>query len=116
MTRIAFRLPVVLLCLLAGCPNDYSASGGIVVTADDDTLEAFDETTQLHATEVSSEGKTLRTKGLTWSSSDPGIASVDGNGLVTAHGNGTAVIRVESDRGFAGSTEILVEQVAVAIA
>ena len=50
MPSVFNRLPVVLLCLLAGCPStDHSASGSVVVTADDSTLEAFDETTQLHA-------------------------------------------------------------------
>ena len=116
MNRIACRLPVVLLCLLAGCPsNEHSASGSVVVTADDSTLEALDQTTQLHASEVSGEGKPLPSEGFTWSSSDPGIASVDGNGLVTAHGNGTATLRAVSERGFAGTTTIVVEQVAVAI-
>lgn len=116
MRSLATRLPVALACLLVGCPSgEHSASGVIGVTADDSTLEAFDQTTQLHATEVSSEGKPLPTRDLTWSSSDPGIASVSSTGLVTAHGNGTAVIRVVSERGFAGTTEIVVEQVAVAI-
>lgn len=116
MRSLAARLPLALLCLLAGCPsNEQSTSGAVVVTTDDSTLEVFDETTQLHAAEFSGEGKPLPSEGFTWSSSDPGIASVDGNGLVTAHGNGTAVIRAVSERDFAGTIEILVEQVAVAI-
>ena len=116
MRSLASRLPVALLCLLAGCPSsEHSPSGVVGITADDSTLEAFDETTQLHAAEFDSEGKPLPSEGFAWSSSDPGIASVDADGLVTAHGNGTAVIRAVSERGFAGTTDILVEQVAVAI-
>ena len=48
-------------------------------------------------------------KSLTWSSSDPDVASVDENGLVTAHKPGTAVITVATgDGGFTASCTVTV--------
>ena len=115
MPSIAYRLPVVLLCLLVGCSSNEHSAGIVAVTVEDDTLDAFGQTSQLSAAEFRHNGKPLPSKGFTWSSSDPAIASVDANGLVTANGNGTAVIRAVSERKFAGTAAIVVEQIAVAI-
>ena len=39
------------------------------------------------------------TQGLTWSSDDPSVASVDSIGLVTAHSTGSTIIRVSAENG-----------------
>ena len=71
-----------------------SATG---VELDRDTLKlAVGGTEQLTAT-VSPESAT--DKSLTWSSSDPDVASVNADGLVTAHKPGEAVITVTSAEG-----------------
>lgn len=71
-----------------------SATG---VELDRDTLKlTVGGTEQLTAT-VSPESAT--DKSLTWSSSDPDVASVDADGLVTAHMPGEAVITVTSAEG-----------------
>lgn len=43
-------------------------------------------------------------KNVTWSSSDPRVASVDENGIVTANANGTAIIRVTTKDGAKTAT------------
>ena len=45
---------------------------------------------------------------LTWSSSNPSIASVDSNGLVTAKGNGTTTIRCTTPDGKSSSCQVSV--------
>ena len=43
---------------------------------------------------------------LTWTSSDPAIASVDGNGVVTAHASGDVTITATAANGVAGTAAI----------
>ena len=75
------------------------------VELDRDTLKLMvGGTEQLTAT-VSPESAT--DKSLTWSSSDPDVASVNADGLVTAHKPGTAVITVATgDGGFTASCTV----------
>lgn len=46
-------------------------------------------------------------KEITWSSSDAGVASVDANGLVTANGNGTAIISATTGEGSVECTVVV---------
>lgn len=67
------------------------------VSLDKSALElAVEETAQLTATVKPA---TASEKGVTWSSSDPAVATVSPNGLVTARASGSAVITVTTDDG-----------------
>ena len=54
-------------------------------------------TVQLSATTKDASGSTLNGRSVTWTTSDASIASVDGNGLVTAHALGSATITATSE-------------------
>ncbi|HTV00697.1 MAG TPA: Ig-like domain-containing protein [Luteitalea sp.] len=100
-----------LVCLLAGC-SEKSSTGSITVTAPTptpttstptitavnvsgttDTLTQAGATTQFTATVTLSTGATEdRTSSATWTSENGGVASVSGQGLVTAVGDGQTTI------------------------
>lgn len=105
----------VLTALLAACSSGSEPAGGVAVTTADATLDAFDQTTQMTAVALDRNGRPIAGTTFTWSSGNPAIATVDANGLVTAHGNGTATITATSDRSWPGSHDVVVEQVPVAV-
>ncbi len=75
--------------------NHVAATGVSITTEADDTLKV-DDTKQLeYAVAVDGEGTATDVKKVEWKSSDPHIATVDENGLVTVVGAGTANITVE---------------------
>ena len=67
--------------------------------------ERFNETKQL---KVSVKPVYARTGTITWESSNPAVASVDANGLVTALTEGTSVITATSENGSSASSRIVV--------
>ncbi len=79
-----------------------------VVDLPSPTLFAIGETLHLSATHVSAEGDTTAAAGVTWSSGDPSVASVDGGGRVTAAAPGTTRVRA-SFRSVADSLEVIVK-------
>ena len=80
----------------------------LAVTPDTSTLTAIAETAQLTASAEDEYGNTVAS-GVSWSSSDEGVATVDGTGLVTAAGNGTA--RIAATVGsLADSVDVTVAQ------
>jgi hypothetical protein len=87
--------------LLAACggnqtaapPASSSTVASIVATAAADTLTALGQTSQLTAVAKDASGGTLTGVTIVWSSSAPGMVSVDSaSGLATAVANGTATI------------------------
>ncbi len=68
----------------------------IAVTPSSHTLEAIGETVQLRATVRDQRNNTMSGQTITWSSGDEAVATVDGNGLVTAVSNGMAEITAKS--------------------
>ena len=62
------------------------------VTASIDTLTAFGETTALTAVARDQQGNVVSDATFTWASSDDLLATVDGNGVVTAVANGDVTI------------------------
>src|SRR5438309_1635827 len=74
---------------------------------------AVGQTLQLTATPKDSTGTALTGRSVTWVSSNPGIATVSSNGLVTSGAVGTATITATSE-GKAGSAAVTVTPVPVA--
>jgi hypothetical protein len=61
-------------------------------------------------TTASSTPVTMHFTGLTWTSSDPGVATVSATGVVTGVARGTATITVSDAFGNSGSTTVTVKQ------
>lgn len=70
------------------------------------TLTALGETAQLSADGSDRSGNVFEGATVAWSSSDPSVATVNPMGLVTAAGNGTAVVTAATD--VASKTTIVV--------
>ena len=68
----------------------------IVITPQSATLSAVGETVKLSSTVRDRNGNLIPDAMVAWSSSDPAVASVDGQGLVTSAGSGTALITATS--------------------
>lgn len=78
----------------------------VVVTPALDTIVRA-STVHLTATLLDAGGNTLTGRAITWSSSEPAIATVDGTGLVTGDSAGSATITATSE-GKSGSAAIVV--------
>lgn len=81
----------------------------LVVSPSEHTLESIGETVQLTAELRDARGNVISAP-VTWSSTLPGIAAVNENGVVTATGNGTVVV-IARAAGSQGSATITVQQV-----
>ena len=78
------------------------------------TLEAIGATVQLAAMVLDQDGNEMADVTVTWSSSDEAVATVDGDGLVTAVGNGMAEITAQAGEAM-GTAAITVAQVPAGI-
>ena len=81
----------------------------VTVSPATSTLESLDQTVRMMAEVEDQNGEEMRGVSVTWSSSAAGVATVDGTGLVTSVGNGTATIRADAD-GASGTVEVTVRQ------
>ena len=80
-----------------------------MVRPDSVTLRAIGETAQLTATAIDSSGTAISDPVVTWSSSDPGVATVDREGLVTAAANGVAQISASVGNAQTSATVIVMQ-------
>ena len=109
---LVLAIPSVLLALGTACSDDeltgsrasvasvsLSPAGATMLTGD---------RLRITATLLDSDGNTLLSRPIVWSSSDGGVASVDETGFVTAVAEGGATITATSE-GVAGSTSLAVE-------
>lgn len=94
-------------------PADKSVAS-IEVTPDRDTLTWLGQSIQLDATPKTTDGQTVGSANVSWSSNDTLVVTVDGVGVVTAEGNGTTTIRARAD-GVSESSQITVEQAPAAV-
>jgi uncharacterized protein YjdB len=77
-------------------------AASVVVDPESVSLGALGATAQLSVTVEDANGHPMVGAALAWSSSDPGVASVDTTGLVTAVGNGRATVTATSGGMSAG--------------
>lgn len=95
---------IVLTPLTGDVPIDATL-GSITVTVSPSSADLLvGGTQQLGATVTDSEGNTLSVT-VEWATADPGVATVDATGLVTAQGKGSTTITATHD-GAAGSATI----------
>src|SRR6266567_3488187 len=98
MTRLALLRNVLLLAglgALAGC-DLRALLQGIVVTVSVEPAASnigVGQTVQLTATPRDANGSPVSGRGVTWTTNNPAIASVDGNGLVTGATAGSEIGR-----------------------
>ena len=101
-------LALAALAVPVGC-GETPEPTTIAISPASAALQSIGETVQLTATVEDQEGETMRDVTITWTSRDTRAATVDGNGLVTAAGNGA--VTVEASAGAAaGAAEVTVAQ------
>lgn len=91
---------VFALAALAGCGNAPTPPvgppvGSVTITPTTDTLVVGSQRL-FTATATDTSGAPLSNPGLTWTSSDPGVFTVNTSGNVTAVGDGSALLTVEA--------------------
>ena len=77
-------------------------------------FSALGDTLRLEAEPVDANGRDVEGAVVTWSSGDPGVASVDSEGLVRSVGNGEAVVSATAGS-VSGTAEATVAQVVTAV-
>ena len=111
----------LLACALAACGDDpvepepvVPVATSIEVAPGSATLTSIDETVQLSATVRDQTGQTMAGASVDWSSGAVEVAVVDGSGVVTASGDGTATITATSGAA-SGSATVTVRQEAATV-
>jgi len=101
---LSITILLVLVFLLAGC-NPVSVTG--VSILQDDFFQIVLGATPFQLT-IEVEPYNATNKAVTWTSSNPGVVTVDGNGLLNAVAeHGIAIITVTTvDGGFTDTVEI----------
>ena len=95
-------------------PPEPSQPAAITVSPATAELAALDATVQLSAQVRDQHGQPMAGAAVTWVSGNTGVATVDGTGLVTAKGNGTATINATAGTA-SGSAAMTVVQRVVAV-
>ena len=96
------RLLLGFACFLAACAIgspfgvQQATVAQVTVAPTSDTLRAIWATRQFTATPLDPNGRIIVGAPLYWNSSNASVATVDGNGLVTAHANGQTTIGASS--------------------
>ena len=107
------------VALVVGCGEDTPisppglVSTEVIVSPASATLASLGDTARIAATVLDQNGQVISVA-VSWASSAPTVASVDGSGLVTAVGNGGATVTARSGTAV-GSAALTVEQVIAAV-
>ncbi|MDE0394689.1 MAG: Ig-like domain-containing protein [Gammaproteobacteria bacterium] len=86
----------------------------MVVSPSGLAFSALGDTATLTATVKDAAGHTVADAAVTWASSDPGVATVAPNGLVTAMGNGSATVTAAAGP-VSDSVTVIVQQVPASV-
>ena len=92
-------------------PPDPPRPTTVTVTPATTQLAALGATVQLSAEVRDQNGQVMAGAAVTWSSSDPSVATVDAQGLVTAAGNGTATITATAGSASGTATVMVAQEV-----
>lgn len=104
--------PAAFLMALGACSSsEPSIPSEITLSPNSVSLAAIGETRQLSATVRDQNGDPLSGVSVTWSSSNPAVASVTATGVVTAHTNGSAGITATAGSP-SGTAQVTVAQMA----
>ena len=104
LARLGRATTMAALLGLSGCSSHSSTPvappvliplSNLTVAPHTDTL-ATGGTTQIVATAYDTLGAVVGNVAITWTSSDNAVCTVSGNGVVTAHAEGSAWVRAES--------------------
>lgn len=121
MKRSATALATIWALGLLSCtgegptaPEEPASISTIVVTPSSPTLTAIEATRQLEADARDERGRTIEGVSFAWSSSDESVATVDGEGTVTARAVGEATITA-SAAGRSGAATVTVKQMAAIV-
>ena len=108
-------LTLAAVALAGGCGDDpvdpppTPVPTTITISPASATLQSLGETVELTATVQDQNGQTMTGVTVTWASQDNAVATVDGNGLVTAAGNGAVVVQA-SVGSVEGTADVTVDQ------
>jgi Leucine-rich repeat (LRR) protein/uncharacterized protein YjdB len=116
--RVALGLAAVL-CLVVGCEGEVPAvappvpsplvATTVTVEPSSVTLHALSDTIRLTATVLDGNGEAMTGAPVAYTSTDASVVRVDGMGLVTATGDGSAVVTAASGAAT-GTATVTVEQ------
>ena len=125
MTHYRFRFTcymiIPILAIMTACGKDSPVEpeirtpSRITLSSNSVTLNAIGHTFQINATVLDQDNNVFSGASVTWSSSNPAVATVSGSGLVTAVSGGSARISVTSG-GASASASVAVMQVAFSVA
>lgn len=112
LARVALLLPLVAL---GGCdllssdpaPQELRTSRSAL------SFDAIGDTATLSATVFDQDGVEMVGQSVSWSSSDPAVASITGTGLVTAVGRGTAALSAQAGEASGQVTVTVTPAIAV---
>ena len=109
LRRSSWSLSLACALLVAACGGtEPTVTTNVSVTPPTATLTTQGATVALSASARDQNGDPMPDATFTWSSGAPSVASVDGDGVVTAVGNGTATVSATTD-GVSGSASVTVD-------
>lgn len=112
-TSLSLILLLVSTFFLVSCGKDSPTQSRlqvavrIAVTPPTAILTSLGQTIRFQATVFDSEQQNIAESTITWTSTDPSVATVDSDGLVTARGNGTVRI-IALSGGVGGQAQVTV--------
>jgi hypothetical protein len=108
----------LLIPALATCGTDPVSTGAAIasisVSPASPLLTALGLTQQFAASARDANGRVLTGKQIAWTSSTPGVASIEESGVATGMSNGSTTIRASAE-GVSGTASLTVSQVVTAV-